>query len=73
MGDHFGEQPPASCVTERQQINDAGGDMTFISLPDIGIHGNSHMFMQDKNNLQVANVLIDWIKHHVEAKDFARR
>jgi pimeloyl-ACP methyl ester carboxylesterase len=73
VGDHFGVQPPPSCVTEMQQINDAGGDMTFISLPDIGIHGNSHMFMQDKNNLQVAKVLIDWIKHHVEAKELARR
>jgi pimeloyl-ACP methyl ester carboxylesterase len=73
VGDHFGEQPPASCVTEMQQINDAGGDMTFISLPDLGIHGNSHMFMQDRNNLQVANVLIDWIRHHVESKDVARR
>ena len=50
------------------QINDAGGDMTFISLPDIGIHGNSHMFMQDKNNLQVAKVILDWIQKHVESK-----
>jgi hypothetical protein len=65
VGDHFGEQPPASCVTERQQINDAGGDMTFISLPDLGIHGNSHMFMQDNNNLQIADVIIKWIRTDV--------
>jgi pimeloyl-ACP methyl ester carboxylesterase len=67
VGDHYSTpQPPASCVTEMAQINAAGGDMTFISLPDIGIHGNSHMFMQDKNNLQVANVIMDWIRDHVE-------
>ena len=30
------------------------------------MHGNSHMFMQDKNNLQVADILLDWIDHHVE-------
>jgi hypothetical protein len=48
------------------QINGAGGHMTFISLPKIGIHSNSHMFMQDKNNLQVADVIVKWIDHHVE-------
>jgi hypothetical protein len=59
-------QPPASCVTEMNQINGAGGDMTFISLPAIGIHGNGHMMMLDNNNLQVADVLINWIHQHVK-------
>jgi len=58
--------PPATCVTEMQQINSAGGDMTFISLPDVGLHGNSHMMMLDKNNLQVADVIIDLINKHVK-------
>lgn len=40
--------------------------MTFLHLPDIGIHGNMHMFMLDKNNLQIADVLLDWIDTHVE-------
>ena len=67
VGDHWDSpQPPLDCKTEMQQINGAGGDFTFISLPDLGMKGNSHMFMQDKNNLQVADVLIDWIDHHVE-------
>jgi len=69
VGDHFSTpQPPGSCVTERQQINDAGGDMTFIALPDIGIHGNSHMFMQDNNNLKIADILMKWIDKHVKVK-----
>jgi hypothetical protein len=55
-----------------QQINAAGGDMTFIALPDLGIRGNSHMFMQDTNNLQVANVIIDWIRQHVESRGLAQ-
>ncbi|MGO8800699.1 MAG: hypothetical protein ACLQE9_06960 [Roseiarcus sp.] len=67
VGDHWDSpQPPPDCKSEMQQINAAGGDMTFISLPDVGLHGNSHMFMQDKNNLQVADVLLDWIDRHVE-------
>lgn len=67
VGDHFSTaQPTPDCVTEQQQINDAGGDFTFISLPDAGLKGNSHMFMQDKNNLKVADLIIDWIKKHVK-------
>jgi hypothetical protein len=66
VADHFSTpQPTPACVTEMQQIDGAGGDMTFISLPAIGIHGNSHMMMLDHNNLQVADVIIEWIDRHV--------
>jgi hypothetical protein len=40
-----------------------------VQLPDIGIKGNSHMVMEDKNNLEVADVLIKWIREHVEDHD----
>jgi hypothetical protein len=69
VGDHFSTpQPPSTCTTELQQINAAGGDMTFIALPTLGLTGNSHMFMQDKNNLEVADVIDNWIRRHVERK-----
>ncbi len=45
-----------------QRLNAAGGKATLIYLPNLGIHGNSHMLMQDKNNQQVADIIIDWIK-----------
>jgi hypothetical protein len=70
VADHFSTpQPSATCITEMGQINSAGGDMTFISLPAIGIHGNSHMMMLDHNNLQVADVIINWIDQHVKSGD----
>ena len=69
VGDHFTTpQPPATCVTMQKQLKDAGGDMTFVALPDIGIHGNSHMFMQDNNNLQIADIIMSWINKHVKVK-----
>jgi len=69
VGDHFSTpQPTPACVTMQKQIKDAGGDMTFVALPDLGIHGNSHMFMQDNNNLQVADIIMTWIKKHVKYK-----
>ena len=32
-------------------IKAAGGTVDWINLPEIGIKGNGHMMMQDKNNL----------------------
>ena len=33
----------------------------MINLPDIGIKGNSHMMMQDKNNAEIADVIQRWM------------
>jgi pimeloyl-ACP methyl ester carboxylesterase len=69
VGDHFSTaQPTAACTIELRQINAAGGDMTFVALPDLGLIGNSHMFMQDKNNIEVADIIQKWISGHVERK-----
>ena len=40
----------------------------MMSLPKLGIKGNSHMLMQDKNNLQLADLILAWIDKHVEAR-----
>jgi hypothetical protein len=77
FGDHLGDvQGPfntwptsfASCNTFIKQITDAGGDAQMMSLPAMGIKGNSHMLMQDKNNLQLADLIMGWIDAHVEKK-----
>ena len=38
----------------------AGGAEAFL-LPDNGIKGNTHMMMFDKNNLQVADIIMKWL------------
>lgn len=38
-----------------EAINRHGGDATFISLPEIGIHGNTHFAFSDLNNLEIAD------------------
>ncbi len=48
-----------------QAANAAGGKAELVLLPEIGIHGNSHMLMQDKNSLDVADWLAGWIEGHV--------
>ena len=50
-------------ITER--LASLGGDATTYVLPEIGIHGNTHMMMMDENNEQVADVIENWISEHV--------
>jgi pimeloyl-ACP methyl ester carboxylesterase len=39
-----------------------GGPPKFMLLPDLGIKGNSHMMMVETNNLQIADLIMEWIK-----------
>jgi hypothetical protein len=32
------------------------------------LRGNSHMIMQDKNNLQIADLIVQWIEEHVSKR-----
>jgi pimeloyl-ACP methyl ester carboxylesterase len=42
-------------------VRAGGGKVDVINLPDIGIKGNSHMVMMDKNNGAVADVIQRWL------------
>jgi len=44
-----------------QAVRAAGGTVDWINLPEIGIKGNSHMMMQDKNNAEIADVIQKWL------------
>jgi pimeloyl-ACP methyl ester carboxylesterase len=46
-------------------LNQAGVKAEFVRLEDKGIHGNGHMMMLEKNNLEVAHLLDDWVVHNV--------
>ena len=39
----------------------AGGSLDLIDLPDVGIKGNSHMVMMDRNSDQVADLIQKWL------------
>jgi hypothetical protein len=61
-----------SCQKFVQQLKDKGGDAEMMSLPKMGIKGNSHMLMQDRNNLQLADLIVTWIDSHIEVKKKSR-
>jgi hypothetical protein len=77
FGDHLGDvqggpanwaQALDSCNAYVKKVKDAGGDAVMMHLPQMGIKGNSHMLMQDRNSLQLADLIIEWIDHHVEGR-----
>jgi pimeloyl-ACP methyl ester carboxylesterase len=46
----------------------AGASVELLVLPEEGIHGNTHMLMQDRNNLEIADRLLTWIGRAVEKR-----
>ena len=44
------------------------GQAEMLAPPDRGIRGNSHMIMQDKNNLQIADFILKWMDGHVSTR-----
>ena len=47
-----------------QYLTRAGVSDELIRLGDHGIHGNGHMMMIEKNNLEVARLIADWLSLH---------
>jgi pimeloyl-ACP methyl ester carboxylesterase len=58
----------AGCKAFVQRVNDAGGNATLLWPPDLGIKGNSHMMMNDKNSDQIADLILGWIDQNVAGK-----
>ena len=46
----------------RGAINRRGGDVTLVHLPEIGIRGNTHFLFSDLNNLQIADLMSEFLK-----------
>ena len=42
-------------------VKAAGGSVELVNLPEVGIVGNSHMLMMDKNNGQIADLIQKWL------------
>lgn len=74
FGDNIGEEMTEELGAENwrtrqslgklfvETINRHGGDAMLIELPKIGIKGNTHFPMSDLNNIEIADLLSDWLK-----------
>jgi hypothetical protein len=57
-----------ACQAMIGRLRTAGGQAQMISPTEIGVRGNSHMIMQDKNHLQVADLILTWIGERVSKR-----
>jgi hypothetical protein len=48
----------------RDAVNKYGGDVTVVHLPEIGIKGNTHFPFSDLNNLEIADLMSDWLNEN---------
>jgi len=74
FGDFFGADVDgwpgrmAECVQTVDRIRAASGTAENIYLPDRRIRGNSHMLMMDRNNQQLADMILDWLMRNASAR-----
>jgi hypothetical protein len=54
---------PNTCARSgvTQEINAAAGKATMLYLPRVGLKGYSHLLMMERNNLTIADLILDWI------------
>lgn len=52
-----------------QYLEQAGIQADYIQLADIGIRGNGHMMMMERNSDEVAEVIYDWLEENTPSND----
>ena len=52
-------------------LNQAGVKTQFVRLEDVGIHGNGHEMMLEKNSDEIAKFIGGWLEKNVPQKDKA--
>jgi hypothetical protein len=48
-------------------LNRADVKVTYVKFADIGLRGNGHMMMMEKNSDAIAQVIVDWLDKNVPA------
>lgn len=56
-------RPYAHCVAK--WLNQAGVKTTFVRLEDVGLPGNGHQMMSEKNSAEIAKYFMSWLDKNV--------
>jgi pimeloyl-ACP methyl ester carboxylesterase len=56
-------RPYSHCVAK--WLNQAGVKTKYVNLEDVGIRGNGHQFMSEKNSAEISNFFMDWLEKNV--------
>ena len=50
-----------NCKVYTDRINAAGGKAQLMQTTELGVRGNTHMIMHDRNHIQIADFILKWI------------
>jgi pimeloyl-ACP methyl ester carboxylesterase len=56
--------PYSHCVAK--WLNQAGVKTKYVNLEDVGIRGNGHQFMSEKNSAEISTFFMDWLEKNVQ-------
>jgi pimeloyl-ACP methyl ester carboxylesterase len=56
-------RPYAHCTAK--WLNQAGVKTKYVNLEDVGLRGNGHQFMSEKNSAEIAKFFMDWLEKNV--------
>ena len=65
LGDHQQQTGISNNKAFTDNLKGQGGDASTVVLPEVGILGNGHMMMMERNSEQVADLVEAWITKHV--------
>jgi pimeloyl-ACP methyl ester carboxylesterase len=57
-------RPYSHCVAK--WLNQAGVKTKYVNLEDVGIRGNGHQFMSEKNSAEISKFFMDWLEKSVQ-------
>jgi pimeloyl-ACP methyl ester carboxylesterase len=67
----IGDRAPDRVATSRafqKKMQSLGGDVTVDALPEAGIRGNSHTLMLERNNKEIMERMVNWLRTHTDGK-----
>jgi pimeloyl-ACP methyl ester carboxylesterase len=56
-------RPYAHCTAK--WLNQAGVKTKYVNLEEVGIRGNGHQFMSEKNSAEISKFFMDWLEKNV--------
>jgi pimeloyl-ACP methyl ester carboxylesterase len=56
-------RPYAHCIAK--WLNQAGVKTKYVNLEDVGLRGNGHQFMSEKNSAEIAKFFMSWLEKNV--------
>ena len=60
-------QETVDAINKRRAAKIGTAKAEYLKLDDMGLLGVTHMMMLDKKNLEIADIMLDWINKNVRA------